>query len=260
MPYLVDYAVLASRSNGTSSQQGSSSAASAGITGGYEGNSQSLRIIIAFLLGLSLYNAVEPPLLIFATFQRFSGIYFYSLLVATLGILSYSTGFILKFFSVTPTTQDSHWLPVTLITIGWYAMVTGQSVVLWSRLHLIMIGRNADKILKWTKWMIIVNVFVLHVPTTTLTYGCNGTIAVTGFVRVFNVYEKIQMVGFWYVAFTLSFAISNSTIVCKSFYSPRSTSTIPSSSCALPRQSPKQLNPKPPSPPVPCSINYLSLM
>ncbi len=76
-------------------------------------------------------------------------------------------------------------------------MVTGQSVVLWSRLHLILIGTNADRVLKWTGWMIVANVLVLHVPTTLLTYGANGDINVEGFVKVFRVYEKIQMVGFW---------------------------------------------------------------
>ena len=186
---------LISRANGTHSQQGSLAAASQSITGGYEGNSNALRITIAFLLGLSLYNAVELTLLVFATFVRFHGTYFYSLLISTLGVLPYSTGFILKFFKVTE--GDSKWLAVTLITIGWYAMVTGQSVVLWSRLHLILVGGNADRILKWTKWMIIANVFILHVPTTILTYGCNGSLDTLGFVKAFQVYEKIQMVGFW---------------------------------------------------------------
>ena len=200
---LPDHLLVHRADNGSSSHQGSFAAASAGITGGYEGNSTTLRIVIAFLLGLSLYNAVELTLLVFATFVRFHGTYFYSLLIATLGVLPYSTGFILKFFKVTD--GDSKWLAVTLITIGWYAMVTGQSVVLWSRLHLILVGRNADTILKWTKWMIIINVVILHVPTTVLTYGCNGSVQVMGFVKAFQVYEKIQMVGFWYTTPSQSF-------------------------------------------------------
>lgn len=192
---LSDHVLIPRADNGNSSHQGSFAAASAGITGGYEGDSTTLRIVIAFLLGLSLYNAVELTLLVFATFVRFHGTYFYSLLIATIGVLPYSTGFILKFFKITD--GDSKWLAVTLITIGWYAMVTGQSVVLWSRLHLILVGRNADRILKGTKWMIIINVVLLHVPTTVLTYGCNGSIQVMGFVKAFQVYEKVQMVGFW---------------------------------------------------------------
>jgi hypothetical protein len=170
-------------------------AASAGITGGFTHPNLALQIVTAFLLGLSLYNAVELTLLIFSTFTRFNGIYFYSLLISTLGVIPYSTGFILKFFNLTQ--GRSRWSAITLLTIGWYTMVTGQSVVLWSRLHLILIGTNADRVLKWTGWMIVANVLVLHVPTTLLTYGANGDINVEGFVKVFRVYEKIQMVGFW---------------------------------------------------------------
>ena len=194
---------LLSRHNSTNpSQQGTSAAASAGITGGYNGDSLPLKIVIAFLLGLALYNAVELIILIFTTFLRYHGLYFISLLTATVGVIPYSTGFLLKFFKITE--GESKWAAVSLITVGWYAMVTGQSVVLWSRLHLILIGRSKDEILKWTKWMIIVNFVVLHVPTTVLTYGCNGDLNVRGFVRVFQIYEKVQMVGFWFVSLTPS--------------------------------------------------------
>ena len=85
-----------------------------------------------------------------------------------------------------------------LTPAGRYAMVTGQSVVLWSRLHLIVSGEKGVRILRWTQWMIIVDAIVLHVPTTVLTFGCNGSAHTDSFVRVFNVYEKIQMVGFLY--------------------------------------------------------------
>jgi hypothetical protein len=188
-------ALIGRSENDLSNSSHGAFAASAGITGGFSHPNLALQIVTAFLLGLSLYNAIELTLLIFSTFTRFKGIYFYSLLTSTLGVIPYSTGFILKFFNLT--NGRSRWGAITLLTIGWYAMVTGQAVVLWSRLHLIMIGTNADRVLKWTGWMIFVNVLVLHVPTTVLTYGANGDINVEGFVRVFRVYEKIQMVGFW---------------------------------------------------------------
>jgi hypothetical protein len=161
-----------------------------GITGGYHGD-LTLKLIIVFCLGLAMYNAVELVVLVFLTFTRYSGVYFYSLLVASIGIVPYGIGFVLKFFQIT---TDSY-AYVTLITIGWYCMVTGQSVVLWSRLHLILRGERGEWVLKWIKWMIIIDAVILHIPTTVLTYGSNAALPV--FVRGYNVMEKIQMSGFF---------------------------------------------------------------
>jgi uncharacterized membrane protein YesL len=70
----------------------------------------------------------------------------------------------MKFFQV----WKNNYVSVTFITIGWYAMVTGQSLVLYSRLHLVV--RDTEKI-KWVLWMIIIDVFLFHFPTTVLTFG-----------------------------------------------------------------------------------------
>jgi hypothetical protein len=53
----------------------------------------------------------------------------------------------------------------TLLTIGWVLMVPGQSIVLYSRLHLI--SPNL-KLLRFIFWMIIVSAVCLCVPTATL--------------------------------------------------------------------------------------------
>jgi hypothetical protein len=93
-----------------------------GITGGYEGNSLTLKICIAFFLGLAIYNVLELMVLIFGTFQRFRGLYFWSLVVSGLGIIPYSVGFLFKYFSVL--TGSSRWGSILLLTIGWYFMVS----------------------------------------------------------------------------------------------------------------------------------------
>lgn len=49
-------------------------------------------------------------------------------------------------------------------------MVVGQSIVLYSRLHLIC---QRPRILKSVLWMIIINSTLMYIPTTTLTYGAN---------------------------------------------------------------------------------------
>ncbi|KAK4939154.1 hypothetical protein LTR10_020549 [Elasticomyces elasticus] len=180
--------------NHTSSSDNPASAG-LGITGGYDGDSLTLKILIAFFLGLAMYNVVELQILLFGTFSRFHGLYFWSLVVASWGILPYSLGFLFKYFSVL--TGAGKWFSIFLLSIGWYPMVTGQAIVLWSRLHLIVHGEKGEKVLRWTKWMIIVDAIVLHIPTTVLTVGSNSNTDTQTFVRGYNVMEKVQMCGFF---------------------------------------------------------------
>lgn len=81
--------------------------------------------------------------------------------------------------------------------VGWYAMITGQSFVLWSRLHLIVTGPRGEAIIRYTKWMILIDAVILHVPTTVLTFGSNGSVDTSTFQFAYNIMEKIQMAGFF---------------------------------------------------------------
>lgn len=169
-----------------------------GITGGYSGDSLGVRISIATFAGVAWYNAIELVILIFVTFSKFRGLYFWSLLVsASIGVVPYSLGFLLKFFQLT----SLAWLSVTFLTIGWYCMVTGQSVVLYSRLHLVL--RNPS-VLKRVLCMIIVNAVILHIPTTVLTYGSNLGDRSGAFVHGYKIMETIQMTGFCIQEFIIS--------------------------------------------------------
>ncbi|KAL5336516.1 hypothetical protein BJX70DRAFT_389946 [Aspergillus crustosus] len=177
---------------------GDSNAPGNGITGGYSGNSLGIQITIATLAGITWYNAIELIALVFVTFSDYRGLYFWSLLVSSsVGLIPYSLGFLLKFFNLTTAT----WLSVTFITIGWYCMVTGQAVVLYSRLHLVLPN---PRILRRVLIMIIVNVIILHFPTTVFTYGSNLASGRTGYINGYNVMEKIQMTGFCIQEFVLS--------------------------------------------------------
>jgi len=62
----------------------------------------------------------------------------------------------------------NNYISCAFITLGWYFMVTGQSLVLYSRLHLLV--RDARK-LKWILCMIVTDVFLFHIPTTVFTFG-----------------------------------------------------------------------------------------
>lgn len=163
-----------------------------------------MQAAFATLAAVSWYNAIELVILIFVTFREYRGLYFWSLLIsASLGLVPYSLGFMLNIFKLC-----SPWLYCTILTVGWYCMVTGQSVVLYSRLHLVLRNR---RILNHVMRMICVNVFLLHVPTTVLTYGSNLTQTqpplhgmANHFSKGYQCMEKIQMTGFCVQEFIIS--------------------------------------------------------
>jgi hypothetical protein len=74
--------------------------------------------------------------------------------------------------------------------IGWYGMVTGQSVVLYSRLHLVVLDVSQ---VRWVLWMIIANVCILHVPMTVLFLSLNH--GKPRFARPAKIYNWIQLAG-----------------------------------------------------------------
>ncbi|EMD61804.1 hypothetical protein GGP41_002686 [Bipolaris sorokiniana] len=197
----------------TTPAQGSLESAGAGITGGYTGNSVPLKIIIAFFLGLALYNALELIILAFVTFQHYHGLYFWSLVISAFGIIPYSLGFIIKFFRLLDPNANVGYVAVVFLTIGWYSMVTGQSVVLWSRLHLVT---NSRRTLRWTLYMIICNGVLLHSVTTVLTFGSNSNTlspaTLARFVRAYSIMEKTQMLGFFLQETILSIIYIKETI------------------------------------------------
>ena len=79
---------------------------------GYTGNSLDLKIIIAFLIGLSLYNAVELIVLILVTFNKYRGLYFWSLIVSGVGIIPYALGFLIKFYQCSNSFSFDYKIPL----------------------------------------------------------------------------------------------------------------------------------------------------
>ena len=151
---------------------------------------------MAAFTGIAVFNVLEINVSIFTTFQRRMGLYFWSLLAASWGIPIHAIGFLLKFFRLCRNDTAN----VAVITVGWFAMVTGQSVVLYSRLHLIV--RDGNKI-RWVLVLIIVDFFLFHIPPTVLNFGANSTNP-QPFLAPFSIYEKIQITAFSMQEFIIS--------------------------------------------------------
>ncbi|KAL8678646.1 MAG: hypothetical protein Q9186_005001 [Xanthomendoza sp. 1 TL-2023] len=152
--------------------------------------------ILVAMLTLAIYMSFLIDIKAFTTFKRRNTIYFWSLLVTSWGIMSHSLGIILKWF-----VGSCPWyINTAFASFGWWGMVTGQSLVLYSRLHLVV--RN-PKILRSVLITIIFNFTVFQIPTTILTFGSNQ--ANPGrWIRVYNVYERIQLIVFTLQEFAIS--------------------------------------------------------
>ncbi|EXJ75853.1 uncharacterized protein A1O5_00360 [Cladophialophora psammophila CBS 110553] len=166
----------------------------------YTGKFDTTTIIVTITSALSLYNALELILLIFTTFAVYRGLYFWSLLVATTGLVPYIVGLILLYFRVTASVVG-----LVINNYGWWTAITGQSVVLYSRLGIVL-GKGNDRILKYVKWMIIIDAICFHTTTTVVVFGSYyaSPPAQAPFSRAYTYVEKIQMTGFCIQEFIIS--------------------------------------------------------
>ncbi|MCJ1396694.1 hypothetical protein MMC18_009586 [Xylographa bjoerkii] len=166
--------------------------------------SVSTYMAIAAFTAVAWFNVLELNVQVFMTFKRHRGLYFWSLIISSYGCVLHALGFLLKFFQLT----SNDYLSVTIITIGWYAMVTGQAIVLYSRLHLVV---REHKVLRGVLIMIIVDAICFHIPTTVLTYGSNSS-DFQEFIAAFEVMEPLQMTAFSVQEFIISGIYVYSTI------------------------------------------------
>ncbi|KAF1924739.1 uncharacterized protein M421DRAFT_424629 [Didymella exigua CBS 183.55] len=147
-----------------------------------------LKVVVVVFLSVAIYNFLELNVKIFTTFKRRRGLYFWSFTIATWGILFNSIGYLLKHLEVT---TDGN-IYATIILIGWCSMISGQSVVLYSRLHIVM--HNAKR-LRAVLIMIVVDAIWLHIPIIVLVYGANSNNP-GPFQGPYAIYEKIQLTVF----------------------------------------------------------------
>jgi hypothetical protein len=93
---------------------------------------QTIERILFCFAGIALFNAIELLIAILVRFQQRRGLYFWSLVISSIGIFPYTLGLLFKFFGVIQG-YPTVFAAIAMIVIGWHTMVTGQSVVLYSR-------------------------------------------------------------------------------------------------------------------------------
>lgn len=144
-------------------------------------------VIVTLSIAISLFNSLELILLIFSTFKRWRGLYFWSLTICNLGVMLYAVGMMLSYFEL-----SVRWLWKVILDVGWTLMVSFQSLVLYSRLGLIV---SNEKILAAVKWMIIVNSICLCTIVNIFDFGSTYS-GSTAFSEGYYYIERIQMTLF----------------------------------------------------------------
>ncbi|KAJ9656396.1 hypothetical protein H2198_004974 [Neophaeococcomyces mojaviensis] len=153
-------------------------------------------IVVVTAATVSLYNSFELLLMVVSRFKEWRSLLFISLVVASFGVIPYFVGFMMEYFQWTV-----YWAAMLVSTVGWVLLITGQSVVLYSRLGLIL---NNPTILKAVKWMIIVDAIIFHIPTTVVQFGKTYGSQQQNFSHALFYIEKIQMTGFCIQEFIIS--------------------------------------------------------
>ncbi|XMA12835.1 hypothetical protein WAI453_005626 [Rhynchosporium graminicola] len=144
--------------------------------------------LIAAVCAIAYWMSIEVLVLVYVTFKRHAGIYFWSIIFTTIGIILQTTGYILLSF-------ENTWpviLVVVICKIGWIMNVTGFSIVLWSRLHLVV---RSQRILKWLLVIILIDGLVCHTPIAVFEFGLMTRNHNT-YYRPMQIMERIQQTVF----------------------------------------------------------------
>ncbi|EGY21376.1 hypothetical protein VDGD_02900 [Verticillium dahliae] len=144
-------------------------------------------MVIAGFFAIACFNCIEILITLLNRFKRPKSLYFWSMLVTTLGTLLHTIVVLLRYYALGP-----NFTLAVLTCVGWYGMVTGFSVVLYSRIHLVEPDKTKTR---WILVMIVTSFCVFHVPVTVLFLGSNTQHTAT-FIRAFDIYERVQLAGF----------------------------------------------------------------
>ncbi|KAJ3249724.1 hypothetical protein HDU77_007519 [Chytriomyces hyalinus] len=154
--------------------------------------SDSTQIYFQVVAGaIAIYNSLEVLVIMLKVFQKYNTLYFWAVLATTLGIALFAIGFLDLFFKLY-VESSSILRPLIVLTIGWYGMVTGFAVALYSRLAII---RVPNFIQISIRNFIIYNIVFSHFPTTVFTFGAN-IVGTEFWVHGYSIIEKIQMTMF----------------------------------------------------------------
>lgn len=153
----------------------------------FDGRYDAASVIVTLSIALALYNSLEMAMLISMTFKRWRGLYFWSLVLSTLGVVLYTIGMMTTYYRLGLLA-----IAKVVLDVGWVMMILCQSLVLYSRLGLILDNAN---IVNAVKWMIIVDSVILFPIVIIFDFGSTYS-RNENFSAGYFYIEHIQITGF----------------------------------------------------------------
>ncbi|KAN0068871.1 hypothetical protein V8E54_013040 [Elaphomyces granulatus] len=153
---------------------------------------QTVWSIIAVFTAVPLWMNIELTVWVLYVFRRYSGLYFWSILITTWCISLHAIGYVLK--ECVPACNAI--VSTLIVEIGWVGMVTGFAIVLYSRLHLVSFTIKSPHILRFALILIITDAFLFHTPTIVFQFGLAVPSTHDQYSAYLRVMERIQIMGF----------------------------------------------------------------
>ncbi|KAH7468367.1 hypothetical protein H9L39_16593 [Fusarium oxysporum f. sp. albedinis] len=147
---------------------------------------------IAGLFAIACYNCVEILISLLSRFKRHDGLYFWSMVVATLGIVLHSIVVLLRYYSLGP-----NFLLCVFTCVGWYETIIS-GLYIWETSRglkpIFAVKKVMDR--KMIRYLIIVNVLVilLDISLIATQFMSHFTIAMTYKPVVYSIKLKIEFV------------------------------------------------------------------
>ncbi|KAL4913349.1 hypothetical protein BDW62DRAFT_192841 [Aspergillus aurantiobrunneus] len=158
-----------------------------GLVQGLEGESLAVQMVVSVFLAIALFNSLELIILVCWTFRQYRGLYFWSVIISSVGIIPYTVGSVLHYFTDTPLAAS-----LTVAYIGFVAMIPVQSFILYSRLFLVFYHKTFLRVLLD---VIIIVTIVLLIPNSVSMFG-SAFISRPPWNYSYNVTERLQVTGF----------------------------------------------------------------
>lgn len=151
-----------------------------------------MAMTMAAFMTIAFYNFIELHFLLFSTFKKWQGLYFWSVFASMWGVALNGLAVVMKTFKIAENKAELMFDLVVLL-VGWYLMVTGQAVVLYSRLHIMV---RSARTVRGVLFMIIFTAVVCHIPLSILVFVVNNVPPGTPAHRAYAVYEPLQLTIF----------------------------------------------------------------
>jgi hypothetical protein len=171
--------------------------------------------LITSFFSVALWLSLELMVQVWFMFKRHTSLYYWSILITTWGIIGHTVAFTLKLF-----VPNLNAIGTTFLAkISWVANTTGFSVVLYSRLGLVLRSSSKYSLHRAVLMMIIIDAIIFHIPIIVFSFG-TSTPAKDMWIPYMEVMERIQVIGFTLQEFCISSIYTYTTASLYKFITP----------------------------------------